>query len=62
MVVQEAYKQQKEQIQEYQSHRLTEKEARTMAISYYRLVKQFVSQFITIAHGDHDLTPIQWIY
>jgi hypothetical protein len=62
MVVQEAYKQQKEQIQKYQSHRLTKKEARTMATSYYRLVKQFVGQFMIIAHGGCDPTPIQWIY
>jgi ATP phosphoribosyltransferase len=59
MVVQEAYKQQQEQIQEYQSHRLTKKKARTIATSYYRLVKQFVSQFITIAYGGRDPTPIQ---
>jgi hypothetical protein len=59
MIVQEAYKQQEEQIQEYQSYRLTEKEAGTMATSYYRLVKQFVGQFITIAHSGHDPTPIQ---
>jgi hypothetical protein len=62
MVVQEAYEQREEQIQEYQSYRLTEKEARTMATSYYRLVKQFVSQFMTMAHGGRDPTPIQWIY
>jgi hypothetical protein len=58
IVVQEAYKQRQEQIQKYQSHRLTEKEARTIATSYYRLVKQFVSQFITMAYGGHDPTPI----
>jgi hypothetical protein len=62
MVVQEAYKQQQEQIQEYQSNRLTEKEARTMATSYYGLVKQFVGQFMTMAHGGCNPTPIQWIY
>jgi hypothetical protein len=58
MIVQEAYKQQQEQIQEYQSYRLTEKEARTIAISYYRLVKQFVGQFITITYSGCDLTLI----
>jgi hypothetical protein len=58
IVVQEAYEQRQEQIQEYQSHRLTEKEARTIATSYYRLVKQFVGQFITMAHGSCDLTLI----
>jgi hypothetical protein len=59
IVVQEAYKQQEEQIQEYQSYRLTKKEARTIATSYYRLVKQFVGQFITIAYSSYDPTPIQ---
>jgi RecQ family ATP-dependent DNA helicase len=62
MVVQEAYEQREEQIQEYQSHGLTEKEAGTMATSYYGLVKQFVGQFMTMAHGGRDPTPIQWIY
>jgi hypothetical protein len=58
IVVQEAYKQRQEQIQEYQSYRLTEKEAKIIATSYYRLVKQFVSQFIIIAYSDYNLTPI----
>jgi hypothetical protein len=62
MVVQEAYEQWQEQIQEYQSNGLAEKEARTMATSYYRLVKQFVGQFMTMAHSGRDPTPMQWIY
>ena len=62
MVVQEAYEQRQEQIQEYQSNGLTEKEAGTMATSYYGLVKQFVGQFMTMAHGGRDPTPMQWIY
>jgi hypothetical protein len=33
-----------------------------MATSYYRLVKQFVGQFMTMAHGGRDPTLIQWIY
>ena len=59
MVVQEAYEQRQEQIREYQGNGLTEKEARTMATSYYRLVKQFVSQYTTMAHGGRDPTPMQ---
>ena len=62
MVVQEAYEQRQEQIQEYQTNGLTEKEAGTMATSYYGLVKQFVGQFMTMAHGGRDPTPMQWIY
>ena len=62
MVVQEAYEQRQEQMQEYQSNGLTEKEAGTMATSYYGLVKQHVGQFMTMAHGGRDPTPIQWIY
>ena len=42
MVIQEAYQQRQEQIHEYQGADLTEREARTMATSYYRLVKQSV--------------------
>ncbi|OBT79272.1 hypothetical protein VF21_01964 [Pseudogymnoascus sp. 05NY08] len=61
MVVQEAYKQRQEQIRTYQSE-MTEVEARRKATSYYWLVKQFVAQFTTIAHGGRDPTPMQWIY
>ncbi|OBT70707.1 hypothetical protein VF21_10274 [Pseudogymnoascus sp. 05NY08] len=61
MVVQEAYEQRQEQIRTYQSE-MTEVEARKEATSYYRLVKQFVSQFMTMAHGGRDPTPMQWIY
>jgi hypothetical protein len=59
MVVQEAYEQRQEQIQEFQNADLTKSEARTMATSYYGLVKQFVSQFMTMAYSSRDPTPIQ---
>ncbi|KFY65432.1 hypothetical protein V496_02556, partial [Pseudogymnoascus sp. VKM F-4515 (FW-2607)] len=62
MVVQEAYEQRQEQIRTYQSQQMTEIEARKEATSYYRLVKESVSQFITMAHGGRDPTPMQWIY
>jgi RecQ family ATP-dependent DNA helicase len=62
MVIQEAYQQRQEQIHEYQGADLTEREARTMATSYYRLVKQSVDQYMTMAHGGRDSTPMQWIY
>ncbi|OBT70929.1 hypothetical protein VF21_10098 [Pseudogymnoascus sp. 05NY08] len=61
MVVQEAYEQRQEQIRTYQSE-MTEVEARKKATSYYWLVKQFVAQFTTMAHGGRDPTPMQWIY
>ncbi|OBT70934.1 hypothetical protein VF21_10104 [Pseudogymnoascus sp. 05NY08] len=61
MVVQEAYEQRQEQIRTYQSE-MTEVEARKKATSYYRLVKQFVAQFTTMAHSGRDPTPMQWIY
>ncbi|KFZ23111.1 hypothetical protein V502_02410, partial [Pseudogymnoascus sp. VKM F-4520 (FW-2644)] len=61
MVVQEAYKQRQEQICTYQSE-MTEVEAQKKATSYYRLVKQFVAQFTTMAHSSRNPTPMQWIY
>ena len=61
MVVQEAYEQRQEQIRMYQRD-MTEAEARKEATSYYGLVKQFVSQFMSMAHGGRDPTPMQWIY
>ncbi|KAL5316176.1 hypothetical protein ACEPPN_017054 [Leptodophora sp. 'Broadleaf-Isolate-01'] len=44
------------------SNGLTEKEAGTMATSYYELVKRFVCQFMTMAHGSRGPTPMKWIY
>mgnify|MGYP001582933775 CR=1 FL=1 len=41
---------------------MTEVEAQTEATSYYGLVKQFVGQFMTMAHDGGDPTPMQWIY
>ncbi|KFZ20514.1 hypothetical protein V502_03157 [Pseudogymnoascus sp. VKM F-4520 (FW-2644)] len=61
MVVQEVYKQRQEQVHVYQSE-MTEVKARNKATSYYQLVKQFVAQFTTMAHGSCNPVPMQWIY
>jgi hypothetical protein len=62
MVIQEAYEERQEKIKQYERRRLTVNEAKQKAPSYYRLVRGMVNQFMTMAHDDHDPTPMQWFF
>jgi hypothetical protein len=58
IVIQEVYKQRREEIRRYKSYRLGSKEAGVKATSHYHLTRGLVCLFITIANNGKDPIPI----
>jgi hypothetical protein len=62
MVVQEAYERRREAITQYESRGLSAKRAGEKADSHYVLIRRMVHAFMTMAHGEQDPKPMQWLY
>ena len=62
MVVQEAYTQRRERVQKHIQSGLDVEKANEVTDSHYQLISAMVREFMTMAQGRRNPTPMQWLY